>query len=67
MPNHLTKDALKCIIKSNRELYLPYSDLVDILYLPNGGWDTLLNLTEFENLKVLYASGNRMCLFYVCM
>ncbi len=62
-PNSLTREVLRGIIKTNRDMYLPYPDLIDVLYIPDGGWDSLSHITEFVNLKALYGNGNRTNLF----
>jgi hypothetical protein len=58
MPNRLSKEVLRDLVKSNRDLYLPFPEYVNVLYLENGGWDSLSDIHEFDHLRALYAAGN---------
>ena len=56
--NRITKDYLKKLLRSDIKLYYTTAHLNDILYLHFKGFDTIENLEEFTELKVLYLEGN---------
>lgn len=56
--NRITKEYLKKLLRSDIKLYYTTAHLNDILYLHFKGFDSIENLEEFTELKVLYLEGN---------
>eukprot|EP00743_Colponemidia_sp_Colp-15_P002634 GILK01002853.1.p1 GENE.GILK01002853.1~~GILK01002853.1.p1 ORF type:complete len:338 (-),score=71.30 GILK01002853.1:86-1099(-) len=54
----LTQQALKDLLKSNRNLYYTTAELNDKLFLHYKGYVRIENLEPFTGLKVLYLEGN---------
>lgn len=54
----ITKEFLKKLLRSDIKLYYSTPSLNDILYLHYKGFDSIENLEDFTDLKVLYLEGN---------
>eukprot|EP00742_Colponemidia_sp_Colp-10_P001971 GILJ01002105.1.p1 GENE.GILJ01002105.1~~GILJ01002105.1.p1 ORF type:complete len:326 (-),score=66.75 GILJ01002105.1:88-1065(-) len=54
----LSQQALKDLLKSNRNLYYTTAELNDKLFLHYKGYVRIENLEPFTGLKVLYLEGN---------
>lgn len=56
--NRITKEFLKKLLRSDMKQYYCTPSLNDILYLHYKGFESVENLEEFTELKVLYIEGN---------